>query len=169
MAKYITEVLKELNDNPELFKTTYKPNGDGGPLGLMFKFAFLPAGKFLLPDGEPPFKPAPEPLGMSPARFIQEIRKFKHFVRTDLSNTKREQLFIQMLESIHPTEAKILIAIKDQNLPKLYPNITRKVLADAGYLPPLTEEQVAEEATTVKKSKRVAKKSLQSDTPRVVL
>jgi len=152
MAKYITEVLKELNDNPELFKTDYKKAGDGGPLGVVFKHAFTAQGKFLLPDGAPPYKKSSEPMGMTPANFIQEIRKFYLFVRKDLTGLKREQLFIQILEGIHPDEAKILIAVKDQKLTELYPNITRKVIAEAGFIPPLTVEELKQEDALVKKS-----------------
>jgi hypothetical protein len=152
MAKYITEVLKEINSNPDLFKTDYKKAGDGGPLGLLFNHAFTAQGKFLLPDGDPPYKKSSEPLGMTPANFIQEIRKFYLFVRRDLSALKREQLFIQILEGVHPDEAKILIAVKDQKLTTLYPNITRKVVADAGFIPPLTAEELKLEEAQVKKS-----------------
>lgn len=154
MAKYITEVLKEINDDPSLLKSTYKMNGDGGPLGAIFRHSFTADGKFFLPSDEPPYKKSPEPMGMTPAQFITETRKFYLFCRRDLKQIKREQLFIQMLESIHPDEAKILMAIKDQTLPKLYPNITRSVVADAGFIPPLTTEELAEEKKQVKKSAR---------------
>lgn len=165
MAKYITEVLKEINDDPSLFQTTYKKFGDGGPLGVMFKHAFTAEGKFLLPEGEPPYKKDAAPMGMSPAKFIQEIRKFYVFCRKDLSATKRETMFIQLCENIHPDEAKILIAIKDQTLTKLYPNITRKVVADAGFIPPVTDEQAKVEETEVKKSARPRGRPRKSASP----
>lgn len=134
--KYITEVLKAINDDVSLFNTTYKKNGNGGPLGVMFKHAFTNEGKFLLPEGEPPFKPNPNPIGMTPAIFQQEISKWYVFCRRDLSSTKRETIFVQLLEALHPTEAKIVIAVKDQNLTSLYPNITREVVEQAGFIPP---------------------------------
>lgn len=154
MAKYVTEVLKEINSDPSLLMTTYKMHGDGGPLGLIFRHAFTAEGKFILPSDEPPFKKAAEPMGMTPAQFIYETKKFYIFCRKDLRSIKREQLFIQMLESIHPDEAKVLLAIKDQTLTKLYPNITRQVLADAGYIPALSKEEIQEESAEVKKSAR---------------
>jgi hypothetical protein len=168
MAKYITEVLKDINNDPSLLQSTYKMYGDGGPLGIIFRHAFTAEGKFALPSDEPPYKKAAEPLGMSPAQFITETRKFYLFCRTDLKQIKRESLFIQMLESVHPDEAKILMAIKDQNLPKLYPNITRKAVAAAGYIPPLTKEQEAEEKATVKKSARPRGGSRKSASPQPV-
>ncbi len=154
-AKYITEVLKELNDNVELLKTTYKRTGDNGLLEILFRHAYIPTAKFVLPASNPPFKVNASPLGMTPALFVQEIRKFNIFTRRDLNNTKRELLFIQTLENIHPTEAKILLAIKDQELYKLYPNLTHKVLADAGYIPAQVAVEVAENLAVVESIKQV--------------
>lgn len=165
MAKYITEVLKEINDDPSLFQTTYKKTGDGGPLGVLFKHAFTAEGKFLLPDGDPPFKKDAAPMGMSPARFITEIRKFYLFCRKDLTAGKREMMFVQLCEGVHPDEAKILIAVKDQKLTSLYPNITRKVVADAGFIAPVTAEQAKVEETEVKKSARPRGRPRKSDSP----
>lgn len=153
-AKYITEVLKELNDNVGLLNTTYKRTGDNGLLEILFRHAYIPASKFVLPSSNPPFKVNAAPLGMTPALFVQEIRKFNIFTRRDLNNTKRELLFIQTLENIHPTEAKILLAIKDQELYKLYPNLTHKVLADAGYIPAQVAAEVAENLAVVESIKQ---------------
>lgn len=136
MAKYVTEVLKEINDDPSLLQSTYQKQGDGGPLGLIFKHAFQSNMKFKLPEGTPPFKKSAEPMGMTPAQFITETKKFRYFIKEDITQLKREQLFVQMLESIHPEEAAILVAIKDQTLTKLYPRITPFRLKQAGYIDP---------------------------------
>ena len=42
---------------------------------------------------------------------------------------RREQLFIQLLESVHPCEVKVLIGMKDRKLP--YKGVTRKLVAEA--------------------------------------
>ena len=57
MAAYITEVLQEINDNPALLQSTYKCVGNGGPLGTLFKHAFMEEYKFKLPAGLPPYTP----------------------------------------------------------------------------------------------------------------
>ena len=150
--KFITEVLKEINDDVSLFHSTYKKVGTGGPMATLFKHAFTSAGKFLLPDGDPPYKVNPNPIGMTPAIFQQEISRFYVFCRKDISASKRETMFVQLLEAIHPDEAKVLLAVKDQTLTKLYPNITRSVVAEAGFIPPLTAEELQQERALVKKS-----------------
>ena len=49
-------------------------------------------------------------------------------------SAKREELFIRLLETVHAPEAKVLLAVKDQELTKMYPNITYEVLEQYGYL-----------------------------------
>jgi len=131
MTKYISEMLKEINDDPKII-ASYK---DSVALKLLFGFAFRPEGKFLLPEGDPPFKPDAAPLGMSPGNLLMELKKLYVFTRADLKQVRREQLFIQLLESIHPDEAKIVLAVKDQNLTKLYKKITHKLVYENGFVP----------------------------------
>jgi hypothetical protein len=165
-AKHITEVLKELNDNLDLFNTTYKKTGENSVLELLFKHAFLPEYKFILPPASPPFKPNTSPLGLSPAIFIQEIRKFNLFMRTDINNFKREMLFIQLLENIHPDEAKILLAIKEQTLTKLYKNLTYDNIAKAGYLPVRETPKVSTKPAPKPRTPKAAK-VVSENTPEV--
>ena len=133
MRKYVTQMLDEINEDPakiELYK-------NDSALKIIFDYAFNPEKKFILPEGEPPFKPAAEPMGMTPTNLFSELRRMYVFCRADLKPIKREGLFISFLEGVHPVEAKMLIAVKDQELHKVYPKITRKMLEKAGVLEPL--------------------------------
>lgn len=137
MRKYVTVMLDEINADPskiELYK-------NDAALKIIFDYAFDPAKKFILPEGEPPFKPSAEPMGMTPTNLFSELRRLYVFCREDLKPIKREGLFISFLEGVHPEEAKMLIAVKDQQLHKLYPKITRKMLEKAGVLQPLQKEE----------------------------
>ena len=98
----------------------------------MLQHAFDPAHKFELPEGVPPYKEDPAPLGMSPGNFLMEMRRLYVLCRKDLPKLRRETIFIEMLESFHPSESKVLLAVKDQNLNALYPNITHQLLFDNG-------------------------------------
>ena len=101
----------------------------------------------ILPEGIPPYKPAAEPLGMTPTNLFSEMRRLYVFCRADLTKLKREGLFISMLEGCHPSEAEVLIAVKDQTLHKKYPKITRKLVTDAGFILPV-EKKAKESATS---------------------
>ena len=132
MTRMITEMLEDINKDPSTIEK-YKTHAG---LKFLFKHAFEQEHKFLLPEGDPPYKPDAAPLGMSPGNFLMEMRRLYIFCRQDLQSVKREALFINMLESIHPSEAKVLIAVKDQNLNKLYPKITYDLVAKAGMIDP---------------------------------
>jgi hypothetical protein len=130
--KFIPDILEEINKDPKKIND-YK---NDAAMDLVFKYAFHPNGKMLLPEGDPPYRPDAAPIGMSPAVFRHEMTKLYVFCRKDLSNTKREQIFINLLESLHPSEAKVLLAIKDRALDKMYKKITKKLVTEAGFIPP---------------------------------
>lgn len=140
MAKYITEILEEVNTNPQSI-VKYK---DNYAIKSIFEYSFDPNLKFILPEGAPPYKKDTAPIGMSQANFYQQVKKLYIFRRTDISNVRREQLFVQLLESLHPSEAEVCIAIKDQNLTSLYPNVTRALVESAGFVKPLSGVVVQE-------------------------
>ena len=138
MKKYLTEMLAEINEDPkaiEKYKNEFL-------LKVIFAHAFLPNYKFILPEGEPPFKPAAEPLGMTETNLYVECKKFyRIFCNDKLKPIKRESLYIGLIEGIHPEEVKIMNAVKDQKLTKIYPKITWKLVSDAGIIPPPPEKE----------------------------
>lgn len=140
MTPYINEILAEINANPALLSAKY---GDNAAVRTLLEYAFDASKKFILPEGDPPFTPDAAPIGMSPSNFYQQIRKLYIFTRADLSANRREQLFIQMLESLHPTEAKVCLLVKDQTLTSAYPNITASLVASAGIVAGIGANTVA--------------------------
>ena len=143
-SKLITELLEDINADTSKIEQ-YKTNG---ALKLLFEHAFNPEKKFNLPEGDPPFKADAAPIGMSPGNLHMEMRKLYIFCREDLTSLRRETLFIQLLENIHPSEAKVVLAVKDQKLTKLYPKITHKLVYEAG----MVSVEPATKAKPAKKS-----------------
>jgi hypothetical protein len=150
MKKHIVEILDEISENPKLIEQ-YKNNA---ALKVFFEYAFLPEKKFILPEGNPPYKEDSAPFTMSPTTLLFELKRLYVFLREDLKPIKREQLFINLLESLHPSEAKIILAVKEQKLPKLYKKITRKLVSDAGFIPPLPKKE-----PKVKKEEEIVQES----------
>ena len=145
-TKYLTEILEEINKD----STAIAKYRDNAALRFIFQYAFIPEQKFDLPEGDPPFKGDAAPLGMSPANLMMETKKLYVFTKSkELNKVRKEQLFIQLLENVHPSEAKLLLAVKDQKLNKLYKNVTAKLAADNGFIPQLTKKN---EESTPKKS-----------------
>jgi hypothetical protein len=120
-TKYITEIFDEIVKDPSK-ASSYK---DDFAFKTILKCAFDTEYKFQLPDGAPPFKPAAQPLGMTAANLRMETKKLYIFTKfSDVKRLRREQLYVQLLESLHPSEAKIVNAMKDQQLDAIYPKIT---------------------------------------------
>ena len=87
----------------------------------------------MLPDGEVPYERSSVPLGTDHTSLRKEYRNLYHFVKggnDGLSKTRRESMFIQMLEGLHPTEADILCLVKDKNLGQKY-KINRALIEEA--------------------------------------
>ena len=77
----------------------------------------------LLPEGNVPYKPNENPLGTDHSSIRREQRNLYMFVKGGndaLSTIRRETIFIQMLEGLHPKEAEIIIAVKDKALEDMY-------------------------------------------------
>lgn len=86
-----------------------------------------------LPDGPVPYKPNEAPKGTEHTSLRGEQRTFYNFVKggnDSLSKTRRETIFIQMLEGLHPEEAELLILVKDKLLINRY-NINRGHVEEA--------------------------------------
>lgn len=63
----------------------------------------------------------------------KEYHMFYNFVKggnDSLSSLRRETMFINILEGLHPKEAEILVLVKDKKLQEKY-NITKQVVSDA--------------------------------------
>ena len=83
-----------------------------------------------LPVGAPPYTPCtPE---STPATLLRENTKFIYFVKggpgTKLPSFKREQMFIGIIESVHPQDALLVIDMIAKKTPK---GLTRPLIKEA--------------------------------------
>ena len=77
----------------------------------------------LIPEGDVPFTPNDSPLGTDHTSLRREAKNLYHFVKggnDSLNGIRRETMFIQMLEGLHPDEANIIILAKDKRLSEKY-------------------------------------------------
>ena len=89
--------------------------------------------KSMLPDGEVPFQKNEAPAGTEHTSLAHEWKVLYNFVKggnDTLRPMKREQLFMQLLEGLHPDEAEIICLVKDKNLKKKY-KLTRAIVEEA--------------------------------------
>lgn len=121
-------------------KVEFLRRHESNPLKTILKYALDPNIQWDLPDSEPPYKPCPYP-GQE-TRLITEVRRLYLFIEggnPNLNKIKREALYIELLESIHPEDAKLLCAVKNKKIP--YKGINLKLVNEA--FPGLIEEKKA--------------------------
>ena len=87
----------------------------------------------VLPAGDVPFNKNEVPVGTDHTSLRREYKHLYNFVKggnDGLSGLRRETMFIQMLEGLHPEEAEILCLCKDKRLADKY-KITYDVVKQA--------------------------------------
>jgi hypothetical protein len=92
---------------------------DNVALKILLKMWFDKNLRWALPEGAPPYKPCEFPDQQ--AMLYQEVKRlylFHEGGNPNLKPLKREQMFIQLLESMDPKDAKLLLQIKDKKVPK---------------------------------------------------
>jgi hypothetical protein len=87
--------------------------------------------QFLLPEGRPPFTPN-EP-GAQPNSWKKQHLQLTYFVKglkgDQVSPVKRETMFINLLESIHPEDALLVADMADKRCPST--RLTKEVVEKA--------------------------------------
>ena len=87
----------------------------------------------VLHEGEVPYNKNEAPAGTEHTYLAHEWKVLYNFVKGGndfLRPVKREQLFLQLLEGLHPDEADIVCLVKDKNLTEKY-KLSRPVVEEA--------------------------------------
>ena len=87
-----------------------------------------------IPDGQVPYKENEVPVGTDHTSLRREWKQLYHFIKggnPSLSNLRRETMFVQLLEGLHPKEAEIICLVKDKELESVYPKVTLDVVKQA--------------------------------------
>ena len=81
-----------------------------------------------LPEGTPPYKPS-EPQS-APSNLLRRNTQFRYFAKGGIhvNSIKRESMFIGLIESIHPKDAELVIAMINKQKPT---GISRAVVEEA--------------------------------------
>lgn len=127
----ISEILNKCSSLPVNERPQYLQQNDSMPLRVVLQYALDPRIEWLLPIGEPPYKPT-EHLDQH-GNLYREIRKLHNFIKggghPDMHPLKREMLFIQFIEGLDPEDAKLMCSVKDKKIP--FKGINAKVINTA--------------------------------------
>ena len=143
MTKSLHEIFTEIDKVTSVAKKAQilRENESDG-LKVVLRGAFDRGIEWLVPDSKPPYEPNDAPdYDLADMQLVREAMKIGRFATfngksttqgKDLSKTRREELFIQLLEGLHPTEAEILMSMigKKLNYKGLTAKLTNRAFPD---------------------------------------
>lgn len=121
------EKVKTKEERVNILKTN-----DIMPLLDVLRGTFDDSIQWNLPEGAPPYTQSlPESV---PSTLLKQHLKFKYFVKgfkesDSLNKIRREKMFIDILESIHPKDAEILIAMINKKSPSV--SLNKELIQEA--------------------------------------
>ena len=131
----LSEVLQKLGKiKSKTDKVLYLKDNNTDARRQIIKSSFDPKIKWALPYGEVPYVQNEAPEGTEHNVLSYEVRKIYHFIESGnskISQNKREMMFVQMLEGLHPDEADVLVAAKDKILHQKYKGLSINVVKEA--------------------------------------
>ena len=133
------EIINEIELTKDIVSTLKKYGNQYSSFTDYLRCVFDDKVKFLLPDGKPPYTPS-NPSSV-PSTWHKKHMDLRYFVEigggaNDMSQVKRESMFIQLLESIHPEDAVIVCKMVEKKTTSK--KLTKTAVMEA--LPDLIQE-----------------------------
>lgn len=135
MLRGISEILAEAcahKRKEDIIATLQHPKYNTFALRHVLRCCFDPSVIWALPEGPIDYKPCiyVDQEGM----LYTEARRFYLFIeggQPNITPERRLVLFVQLLETLMPDDANLLINIKDKKLPAAYKKITSELVLEA--------------------------------------
>ena len=101
---------------------------------IVLKSSFDPKIEWAMPEGKVPYVPNDAPAGTEHTVLAAQANKLWHYIKgadRATSQPKKEQMFIQLLEGLHSSEAELLCDAKDKKLHQVYKGLSTNVVKEA--------------------------------------
>ena len=122
MNKYLFEVMQEVaKAKKKTDKVSILKQNETWALKDIIRGSMDKTVKWSLPDGEPPYTPAES------HNHPTDLRR-QNVMFMDTPKFKKERMFLEMIEGVHPEDAKLVIGMINKETPK---GITRAVVEEA--------------------------------------
>ena len=131
----MSEIAMKVNnakDKPRKLKVLQEH--DSVPLRQVLKGAFDPKIEWLLPPGDVPYTANDAPVGTEHTLLQMEAKRLYLFTKggdNTLSSTKRELIFIQILEGLSAEEAAFLVSVVNKRVNNEYKGFTANLVKEA--------------------------------------
>ena len=137
-TKALYEIVDEVRNSKNVkIKADILKQNESTALIDLLQLTYNPSIKWLLPEGEPPYTPAEgtndEGDGTDlEGALIGQMRMMKYFISVDgnvledVQPAKREVVFIRLLETIEPKDAKLVLEMKGGSIKGVSANVVEK-------------------------------------------
>jgi len=132
MKKGIGEIIKEVKDAKSVGeKIRILQREDNRELRGLLELTYDNRLTWALPEGNPPYKPLDKSFD-NQGMFYSEMRRMYIFLegKANVSQARREQLFIEILEQLDPDDAALLIEAKDRKIKGVSKNVVKQAYDD---------------------------------------
>ena len=131
MKQYVYEVIEEAaKKRPKAQKVKGLQDNESWALKDILRGSYDSTIQWNLPGGNPPYTPA-EPQS-HPSNLLRENKQFAYFVKggkgDKLPAFKRENIFIGLIEGVHPRDAELVIAMINKEKPA---GLSRPIVEEA--------------------------------------
>lgn len=131
MKKFVYEILKEISSKKKKTeRIKILKDNESWALKDIIRGSMDKTVKWNLPEGDPPYTPSEE--HNAPTNLIREHKKFRYFIKGGTGDQmiapKRENIFIGLIEGVHPEDAKLIVDMINKRVPK---GITREIVQEA--------------------------------------
>jgi len=127
---YVYEILEKVGSaKKKAEKITILRQNESAALRTVLQGCYHPKINLDLPEGNPPYEPCDE--HNAPSNLLRKWKDFGYFTGSHtqrIGRAKMERMFIQLLEAIHPQDAKIVLQMKDK---KPFKGISPAVVKEA--------------------------------------
>ena len=135
MDLLISEILDKVSKaKTKQEKVNILRENDHQSLRMVIKSSFDSNIEWQLPEGDVPYTRNEAPEGTEHTILASEAKKLYHYIaggNPQLTQNKREMMFVQLLEGLHPDEADLLVAAKDKALHRKYKGLSANVVKTA--------------------------------------
>ncbi len=132
MKKGIGEIIKEVKDAKSVGeKIRILQREDNRELRGILELTYDNRLTWALPEGNPPYKPLDKSFD-NQGMFYSEMRRMYIFLegKSQLTQGRREQLFIEILEQLDPDDSALLIEAKDRKIKGVSKKIVKQAYDD---------------------------------------
>ena len=164
VSELFEKVRKAETDDEKVFLLQ---QNDNFTVKTLLQCTFSTNINFDLPETDPPYTEDDSPEGLSLTSLHREVKKFVYFVPWHQSYVKnpikREQIFIEMLEGLHDSEAKLVLNVKAKQISGISHDVAHRAFPSVVSEPPpvVVIEEAPPVAVVAKKPKAKTKRIME--------